>query len=70
MAFKEYKVIHVVESGCSTMLLGSAGIPIQKMEAVLNQEAADGWQMVFQVIEQKRHMLFWKREAVIITFGR
>ncbi|HIF5839538.1 TPA: DUF4177 domain-containing protein, partial [Vibrio parahaemolyticus] len=23
-----------------------------------------------QVVEQKRFMLFWKREAVIITLGR
>ncbi|MEA5286056.1 DUF4177 domain-containing protein, partial [Vibrio parahaemolyticus] len=27
-------------------------------------------QVVFQVVEQKRFMLFWKREAVIITLGR
>ena len=31
---------------------------------------AEGWQVVFQIIEEKRMMLFWKREAVIVTLGR
>lgn len=68
--YKEYKVIHVVEGGCGTLLLGASGLPLKKMEAVLNEQAADGWQVVFQVIEQKRMWLFWKRESVIITLGR
>lgn len=67
---KEYKVIHVVEGGCGTVLLGSSGIPVKKLEAVLNQEAASGWELVFQIIERKRFMLFWNREAVIVTLGR
>lgn len=70
MAFKEYKVIHVVEGGLGTIFLGASGIPVKKMEATLNKEAAEGWQLTFQVIEQKRFLLFWKREAVIITLGR
>jgi hypothetical protein len=68
--YKEYKVIHVVEGGCGTILLGSSGLPLKKMEAALNEQAADGWQLVFQVIEQKRFLLFWKREAVVITLGK
>ncbi|RXJ74618.1 DUF4177 domain-containing protein [Veronia nyctiphanis] len=68
--FKEYKVVHVVEGGCGTILLGASGIPVQKMEAELNTLAQDGWQVVFQVIEKKRFLLFWAREAVIITLGR
>jgi|TARA_B100000315_G_scaffold191945_1_gene182310 hypothetical protein len=32
--------------------------------------AAEGWQVVFQVIESKRFMLFWTREAVLVTLGR
>ncbi|MFO7831694.1 MAG: DUF4177 domain-containing protein [Desulfuromonadaceae bacterium] len=70
MPFKEYKVLHVVEGGLGTLFLGSSGIPIKKMEAALNREAAEGWNVVFQIVEQKRFMLFWKREAVIITLGR
>jgi len=70
MAFKEYKVIHVVEGGIGTIFLGSSGIPIKKMEVALNKEAAAGWQLSFQLIESKRFLLFWQREAVILTLGR
>ena len=66
----EYKVIYVVEGGCGTLILGSSGIPVKKMETELNTLASSGWKVVFQVIEQKRFFLFWKREAVVITLGR
>ncbi len=68
--FKEYKVVHIVEGGCGTVLVGASGIPIKKLEAELNEMAAEGWQVVFQVIESKRFMLFWTREAVLVTLGR
>ena len=68
--FNEYKVIHVAEGGCGTIFLGSSGLPLKKIESALNQEAADGWQLVFQVLEQKRFWLFWTREAAILTLGR
>ena len=70
MAYKEYKVIHVVEGGLGTIFLGASGIPTKKMEMALNQEAAQGWNVVFQIVENKRFLLFWSREAVIITLGR
>ncbi|NOQ77366.1 MAG: DUF4177 domain-containing protein [Methylococcaceae bacterium] len=70
MSYKEYRVEHIVEGGCGTIVFGASGIPIKKMEVAINEMAADGWQVVFQVIESKRFMLFWSREAVIITFGR
>ncbi len=70
MAYTEYKVIYVTEGGCGTILLGSSGLPIQKIEAELNDHAAEGWQLVFQAIENKRFLLFWSREAAIITLGR
>ena len=70
MVYKEYKVVYVAEGGFGTIMLGASGIPIKKLELVLNREAADGWTLVFQFVEQKRFMLFWKREAVILTLGR
>ena len=70
MAFSQYKVLHIVEGGCGTLLLGSSGLPLQKLEDTLNREAAGGWQLVFEVLEKKRYLLFWEREAVIITLGR
>jgi len=70
MAYREYKVIHVVEGGLGTIFLGASGIPIKRLEVELNKQATEGWQVVFQVIEQKRFWLFWSREAVILTLGR
>jgi hypothetical protein len=70
MAYKQYKVIYVVEGGLGTIFLGASGIPVKQMEAQLNKEAAAGWTVVFQVIEKKRFLLFWQREAIIITLGR
>lgn len=70
MAFTEYKVIQVVEGGLGTLLLGASGIPVRNMEKTLNMEAASGWTLVFQILEQKRYMLFWTRESIIITLGR
>jgi len=68
--FTEYKVVHIAEGGCGTLLLGSSGLPLKKIESTLNEEASNGWQLVFQVIEQKRFWLFWSREAAILTLGR
>ncbi len=66
----QYKVVHVVEGGCGTLLLGSSGLPLKKMEAELNRYAADGWSLAFQVVEKKRFWLFWQREAVIMTLQK
>ncbi|MCJ8325834.1 MAG: DUF4177 domain-containing protein [Campylobacterales bacterium] len=70
MTYKEYKIMHIVEGGLGTILLGASGIPIKKMEIELNKEASEGWQVVFQIVEKKRFLLFWSREAIIITLGR
>lgn len=70
VAYSQYKVVSIQEGGCGTVLLGAAGIPVNKMEDELNRHAADGWQVVFMVIEQKRFMLFWSRETIIVTLGR
>ncbi|MFC1537071.1 DUF4177 domain-containing protein [Pseudomonadota bacterium] len=70
MAYKEYKIIEVSEGALGTIFLGASGMPIKQMEIQLNKEAADGWQLAFQVIEKKRFWLFWSRETVIMTLGR
>ena len=70
MAFTQYKMIHIAEGGCSTLLFGSARLPLKKIEETLNHEATQGWQVVFQVVEQKRYLLFWTREALVVTLGK
>lgn len=68
--YREYKVIVVEEGACGIIFLGASRMPVKKMEARLNAEAAEGWQMVFQVVEQRRFLLFFTKEAVVITLGR
>jgi hypothetical protein len=45
-------------------------MPVKKMEKVLNEYGDEGWNLEFQLIEQKRMLLFWKRESVVITLSR
>jgi len=67
---KEYKVIVVAEGGIGTVLLGASKLPIKKIEDVLNKYGKDGWEMDFMVIEAHRFLLFWTREAAVITLSR
>ena len=60
----------IKEGGIGTLLFGASGLPIKKLEKVLNEEAKDGWEVIFQVIEQRRMALFWKREVVILTLAK
>ena len=70
MAFREYKVICITEGSIGTIFLGASALPLDKVEKTLNKYAQSGWQVVFQVIEKKRFLLFWSREAMIVTLGR
>jgi hypothetical protein len=67
---KEFKVIAIEEGALGTIFLGSSKIPIKKMNQVLNEYGQQGWSVDFQLIEQKRMLLFWSRESVIITLSR
>ena len=69
-AYSEYKVEVIQDGGCSTLLFGSGNIPVDKMQKVLNSYARDGWTLVFEVVERRRFLLFWSRQAVILTFAR
>ena len=70
MPYSKYKVVSVSEGALGTIILGASGLPLEKLEFELNKQAAEGWEMVFQVIEAKRFWLFWTRETVVLTFGR
>ena len=67
---KEYKIEVVVEGALGTLFLGASKLPVAKMEEVMNRYGAQGWELEFMVVEQKRLMLFWQREAAVITFSR
>jgi hypothetical protein len=68
--FKEYKVIRVSESGSATLLLGASLLPTDILQKRLNEEARQGWQVVFMVVEKARFLLFWERESLVVTLGR
>tara|TARA_B100001758_G_scaffold231993_1_gene228957 strand:+ start:322 stop:675 length:354 start_codon:yes stop_codon:yes gene_type:complete len=67
---KIFKVEIIKENALSTLFFGSSKLPINKMEACLNNYGKKGWDVAFQVIEQHRLLLFWSREAVVITFSK
>ena len=67
---KEFKIEAVKESALSTLFLGTAKLPLKKMEEVMNLNGLQGWDVAFQIIEMRRMFLFWKRETVVITFSR
>ena len=66
----EYKIEVIKESALSSLFLGASKMPVKKMEAVMNKYGQESWDVSFQVIEQHRLFLFWRREAVVITFVR
>lgn len=68
--YSQYKVEVIEESGLSTLLVGSAKLPVAKVQKVLNENARQGWQVVFQIVEKRRFLLFWTREAMIVTYGK
>ena len=45
-------------------------MPLKKMEEVMNKYGEDGWDVEFQLVEKRRLLFLWSREAAIITFSR
>lgn len=67
---KEYKVEIVKEGALGTIFLGASKLPVRKMEEIMNKYGNEGWEVCFQMIEQRRLLLLWTRESAIITFVR
>ena len=67
---KQFKVEVVTEGLLGSLFLGASKLPIEKMEEVMNSYGRQGWDVTFMLIEKKRLLLFWEREAAIITFAR
>ncbi len=68
--FREYKVIRVVEGEVANTLVGSANLPIEKIQKILNDEAKQGWQLVFQCVDQTWGWFARSRQAIVLTMGR
>lgn len=67
---REFRVEVVTEGAFGTLFFGASKLPIARMETVMNEYGAAGWEVTFMLVERKRFMLFWEREAAIITFSR
>ena len=67
---REFRVEVVTEGALGTLFLGASKLPVSRMESVMNQYGAAGWEVAFMLVERKRFALFWQREAAIITFSR
>ena len=67
---KVYKVEVVSEGALGTIFLGASRIRTERLETVLNAYGQQGWDLEFMVLEKRRFLLFWVREAVVITFSR
>jgi hypothetical protein len=67
---REFRVEVVTEGALGTLFLGASKLPIARMESVMNEYGAAGWEVAFMLVERKRFALFWQREAAVITFCR
>ena len=67
---KQFKVEVVTEGLLGSLFFGASKLPVEKMEEVMNDYGRRGWDVTFMLIEKKRLLLFWEREAAVITFSR
>ena len=67
---KEYTLNSVEEGAIGTLFLGASRLPLAKVESTLNKYAREGYEVAFQIVEQKRFLLFWTRESMLITLVR
>ena len=67
---REFRVEVVSEGALGTLFFGASKLPVARMEAVLNDYGAAGWDVSFMLVERKRFLLFWERETAVITFSR
>ena len=66
----EYKVVIYQEGLLGSLLLGSAKLNPVKFSEFLNMNARGGWQVVTMEKDQRRMLLFWKREAYVVIMER
>ena len=65
-----YSVEQYSEGAIGTILLGGSKFNPAKLSNMINAQAAQGYRMIFQVKEERRMLLFWKRESIIMTFEK
>ncbi|MCA9117956.1 MAG: DUF4177 domain-containing protein [Planctomycetaceae bacterium] len=67
---KQYKVVVYQEGFLGSLLLGQSSINPMKFSDFLNENAAEGWRVVTMEKDQRRMLLFFKREAYAVIMER
>ena len=67
---KEYKAVVYQEGMISSIIFGSAKVDPENLSHFLNDNARDGWRVVTMEKDERRTLLFWKREAYVILLER
>ncbi len=63
---KSYKVVVYKEGLLGSLLLGASRVDPIRFSEFLNQNAADGWEVVTMDKDIRREFLFFKREAYVV----
>ncbi len=67
---KEYKAVVYQEGMISSIIFGSAKADPENLSRFLNDNARDGWRVITMEKDERRTLLFWKREAYVILLER
>ena len=67
---KEYNAVVYQEGMISSIIFGSAKVDPENLSRFLNDNARDGWRVVTMEKDERRTLLFWKREAYVILLER
>lgn len=67
---QEYKAVVYQEGMLGSLLLGQSKINPLRFTEFLNANAAEGWDVVTMEKDQRRMLLFWKREAYVVIMRR
>jgi len=67
---KQYQVVIYQEGALGSVLLGQSRVNPIKFAAFLNQHAAQGWRVVTMEKDQRRFLLFFRREAYCVIMER
>ena len=67
---KEYKAIIYQEGMLGSLLLGQSKVDPIKLTNFLNANAKEGWRVVTMDKDERRMLLFFKREALVIIMER
>jgi hypothetical protein len=66
----EYKVVVYKEGLLGSLLLGASRVDPIRFSDFLNQNAADGWEVVTMDKDIRRELLFFRRESYVVIMKR